>query len=111
FLYGCGRATLGLMQTLGKVTVLPKLPERIARLSELAYNLWWSWQPRACSLYRDLNPAVWERYNHNPVRTLLETPQERMDEMAEDASFVKRYEALMADFDAYMQKTDTWAAK
>ena len=25
----------------------PELPERIGRLNELAYNLWWAWNPKA----------------------------------------------------------------
>lgn len=25
----------------------PYIPERISRLSDIAYNLWWSWHPEA----------------------------------------------------------------
>ncbi|ADY26020.1 alpha-glucan phosphorylase [Deinococcus proteolyticus MRP] len=99
------------MNILGKVTVLPKLPAAIGRLSELAYNLYWSWEPRACSLYRDLNPDIWETYGHNPVRTLLEVGSEDMDRAATDPEFVRRYGEVMAEFDAYMGKQDTWASR
>ncbi|WP_261663740.1 alpha-glucan family phosphorylase [Deinococcus sp. Marseille-Q6407] len=99
------------MNILGKITVLPKLPAAIGRLSELAYNLYWSWQPRACALYRDLDPGIWETYGHNPVRSLLEVSNEDMERAAADPEFVRRYEAVMADFDAYMSRTDTWASR
>ena len=29
----------------------PDLPKRIARLHELSYNLWWTWQPEAARLF------------------------------------------------------------
>lgn len=97
--------------SIGKVTVLPQLPAALARLSELAYNLYWSWTPQAQSLYADLNPQAWERYSHNPVRQLLEVSQERLDAAAQDQQYLARYAQVMADFDAYMGKKDTWASK
>jgi hypothetical protein len=32
-----------------------KLPARISRLGELAYNLWWSWHPLGRDLFRALD--------------------------------------------------------
>jgi starch phosphorylase len=99
------------MNVIGKVTVLPQLPEAIARLSELAYNLYWSWTPHAQSLYSELDAEIWERFQRNPVRTLLEVPQERLLAVAADPAYVARYAQVMTDFDAYMNKKDTWATK
>ena len=97
------------MNVIGKVTVLPQLPPEIARLSELAYNLYWSWTPHAQRLYQDLSPELWERFQHNPVRLLLEVDQERLNAAAQDPAYLERYAQVMADFDAYMGKKDTWA--
>lgn len=99
------------MNIIGKVTVLPQLPEKIARLSELAYNLYWSWNPLAQALYADLDSEIWERFQHNPVRTLLEVQQDRLDAAAADPAYLARYTQVMADFDAYMGKKDTWASQ
>ncbi|MFT2721313.1 alpha-glucan family phosphorylase [Deinococcus sp. A31D244] len=99
------------MNVIGKVTVLPQLPDSVARLSELAYNLYWSWTPHAQALYQELDYGIWERFQHNPVRTLLEVPQSRLKEVAADPAYLKRYAQVMADFDAYMGKKDTWAAR
>lgn len=99
------------MNVIGKVTVLPSLPAGIARLSELAYNLYWSWTPHAQALYRELDSEIWERFQQNPVRTLLEVPQSRLEEVAADPAYQARYAQVMADFDAYMGKKDTWAAR
>ncbi|MCK4715704.1 MAG: DUF3417 domain-containing protein, partial [Candidatus Marinimicrobia bacterium] len=31
------------MKPIQKFTVSPVLPERLKRLQDIAYNLWWSW--------------------------------------------------------------------
>ena len=46
------------------------LPRRINRLGELAYNLWWVWNPQAQRLFNRVDNALWERVNHNPLRFL-----------------------------------------
>src|SRR5215475_5057111 len=56
-------------------TKIPKpfdLPKRLARLGELAYNLWWTWQPEAARLFGRLDYDLWERLGHNPIRLLRE---------------------------------------
>ena len=40
------------------------LPRRITRLGELAYNLWWSWNPEAQMLFTIIDKQLW-----NQVRT------------------------------------------
>lgn len=99
------------MNVIGQVTVLPELPGAIGRLSELAYNLYWSWTPHAQALYQALDAEIWERFQHNPVRTLLELPQSRLDEVAADPDYLERYRQVMADFDAYLNPPDTWASR
>lgn len=99
------------MNVIGKVTVLPQLPESLARLSELAYNLYWSWTPHARDLYKTLDPEAWERFQHNPVRTLLEVSQESLNAAAASPEYQAKYKQVMADFDAYMTKKDTWASQ
>lgn len=99
------------MNVIGQVTVLPELPGSIGRLSELAYNLYWSWTPHAQALYQELDPEIWERFQHNPVRTLLEVPQARLDTLAADAAYLERYRRVMADFDAYLNPPQTWAQR
>ena len=40
--------------------VQPRIPERLARLEELANNLWYSWHRQTRALFARLNPALWE---------------------------------------------------
>jgi len=99
------------MKALGTVTVRPVPGPRLARLAELASNLWWSWQPAAQALYREIDPQLWEETNHNPVSFLQQVSQQRLDWAAEDDAYMARYREVMAAFDAYMAAADTWYAR
>jgi starch phosphorylase len=97
------------LNILGRVAVFPTMPPRISRLYELAYNLWWSWHVEAQALYADLDPKLWEQVNHNPVRQLAEVDPARLEAMASDEEYLKRYDAILADFDHYMApESPTW---
>ena len=99
------------MNILGRVTVLPHLPERISRLDVLARNLYWTWAPPARALFRHLDRELWERIGHNPVVLLRDISQDRLDEAAADEAYVARYDAVMAAFDAYLAREDTWFSR
>ena len=86
----------------------PYLPERLSRLGDLAYNLWFSWHSRSIQLFQHLDRKLWNDVNHNPVRLLHEIDPQRMDEVAEDERFLKRYNRVIGMFDSYMNKEHTW---
>ncbi|GAC1395799.1 MAG: hypothetical protein NVSMB65_14880 [Chloroflexota bacterium] len=75
------------MKLLGRVGVFPTVPLPIARLHELAFNLWWSWTPAAQALYQTLDPTLWEAVNHNPVALLSRVAPARLDEAAADPNY------------------------
>ena len=94
---------------LEKISVLPKVPEAITRLEELAYNLWWSWEAKAQALYRNLDPALWEAVQHNPVKLLHRVDQEKLDAAAVDDDYLTAYHEVLTEFDAYMHpQAPTW---
>ncbi|HRN18560.1 MAG TPA: alpha-glucan family phosphorylase [Trueperaceae bacterium] len=95
------------MNSLGKLTVLPKLPGPLKRLDELAHDLYWSWQPDARRLFRQLDRNLWEARRHNPVAILRDAKQERLDAAARDPDFLGEYEAVMGRYDAYLARA-TW---
>jgi len=57
---------------------MPRLPEAIGGLKELAYNLWWSWNPEAAELFQEIDPVLWKRFRGNPVKLLLEADPARL---------------------------------
>lgn len=96
------------MKILGRMAVFPEIPERIHRLRELAYNLWWTWNPPAQRLYATISPEIWHASDHNAVRVLLEVDPARLATLASDGDFLARYDEVCADFDAYMHPASTW---
>ena len=97
------------MNIIQYISVKPSLPEAIGRLSELAYNLVWSWLPGAPEMFADIDTEIWSASNHNPIWLLLETSQKRLDELAISGEFLSQYAKVMRQFDEYMSEdAQTW---
>ena len=84
------------------------LPRRINRLSELAYNLWWAWNPMAQRLFNRTDNNLWERVNHNPIRLLREVSRPVLNAASQDPVYLEIYDQVFAEFDAYLGRKDTW---
>lgn len=83
----------------------------LPRLRDLAYNLWWSWNPEARTLLRDIDPTLWHLTKHNPVKLLQDIKPERLMELGEDPAFLQRQAAVLKVYDAYMMAPATWFAR
>ncbi|MDA8334115.1 MAG: alpha-glucan family phosphorylase [Peptococcaceae bacterium] len=92
------------------ITVYPRLPASIARLRELAYNFWFSWNPQAQSLFRDIDREMWENTNHNPVKMLTNVDPARLSQLSVLDSYLERYNAVCAAFDRYLTE-ETWTRR
>ncbi len=92
-------------------SILPKagfLPERIERLNDLAYNLWWSWNPDAVAVFQKINPVLWDTVSHNPVAFLQQVSRPLLNQAANDHQYLERYDQVIASFDAYINQKNTW---
>ncbi len=87
------------------------LPRRINRLGELAYNLWWTWQPEAARVFGRLDYDLWERLGHSPILMLREVGRAKLNQASDDKDYLVLYDRVCASFDAYMSQTETWAAR
>lgn len=87
------------------------LPTRIKRLGELAYNLWWVWNPDAQAAYSHIEPEIWESVHHNPVALLNKCDRARLNALASDPEYLELYDSVFAEFDAYMGDKNTWFAE
>jgi len=65
------------------------LPRRISRLGEIAYNLWWTWNPTAQRLFNRIDNALWERLNHNPLRFLRQVGRVEINAAAQDSVYLE----------------------
>ncbi len=87
------------------------LPRRISRLGELAYNLWWTWNPSAQRLYYRIDYALWERLNHNPLLFLRSVGRSEVNAAAQNPIYLEMYDRVFAGFDSYMDAKDTWCTQ
>lgn len=85
-----------------------ELPERIARLGELAYNLWWTWEPEAQRLFSLINNNLWEETYHNPIKFLRTVKRAHLNSVTHDKFYLKFYDKTMKMFDEYMSADNTW---
>ncbi len=88
-----------------------KLPPRLARLEELAYNLWWSWHRDSRDLFKQLDRTLWTTTRHNPVRILQEIPQESLNELAKDPIFLRDFDAVLMEMDKDTHGSTQWYSK
>lgn len=99
-----------MVKPVATVHVVPNLPEPLARLKELAYNLRWSWDRDTMGLFRRMDRDLWETTGHNPVWMLGLIDQARLETLCEDSAFMAQFNRVCRDFDEYMNSTDTWYA-
>ena len=88
--------------------VTPTLPAALEPLREVSFNLWWTWEPSARRLFRHLDPALWDRTNHNPVRMLQLSRQARLEELAQDKTFLRELKQVHDSFRKYLERPDTY---
>ena len=58
------------MRAIRRFTINPVLPEQLAPLRGLMMNLRWSWHPDTRELFAVIDPAAWQRAEHDPVALL-----------------------------------------
>ncbi|MDH3357140.1 MAG: alpha-glucan family phosphorylase, partial [Desulfobacteraceae bacterium] len=84
--------------------IYPSIPKSLAFLEVLSRNLWWCWKQDAITLFRRVETQLWIESRGNPIYLLSHVSQARLDELAEDDSFLAhlqrvkdRYEKRVAD--------------
>jgi len=82
---------------------IPKLPEEIAGLGDIALNLWWTWNPSGKNLFRQLNPYLWKESGDNPIKMLQSLSDTQLEALTNNDSFMKEYRYVYALFTRYMQ--------
>jgi len=82
--------------------VNPILPERLARLEDLAGNLWYSWDRPTRELFERLHQSLWNAVARNPRAFLRRVDERRLVQAAEDPVFRSSFERALAAFDAYL---------
>jgi starch phosphorylase len=87
------------------------LPDRIHRLGELADDLWWSWNPDARNVFRQLDYPLWRLTAHNPVKMLALVPGESLAKAMASPGWLALYDSAVMGLDAARQSETTWWAR
>lgn len=96
------------MYIFNKITVNPQLPKRIERIGDIANNLWWSWNTEFLRLFKEIDRDLWETVEKNPTRFLKLVDQEKLEKLEKNTAFLKKYDKVVENFDAYMNSKNTW---
>lgn len=90
--------------------VHPNIPEELSRLTELADNLWYSWDRPTRALFGPLNPKLWEQVGHNPKLFLRRIDEATLREAAKDQVFLGNYRKVLSAYDTYHGDKTRWNA-
>ena len=85
------------------------LPAPLKALERLSWNYWWSWAADGASVFRDLDPEVWEECEHNPRQLLERTSEYRLAQVATDPLYIERVSRISTAFDSYMAPAPVWS--
>ncbi len=99
------------MYIFNRIMVNSQLPKRINKMVEIANNLWWSWNTEYLRLFRKIDVDLWEASNKNPVKFLKSVSQEKLEDAAKDTEFLKQYDSVVENYEAYMNSKNTWFTK
>src|SRR5450755_2172446 len=92
------------IEPLREFLVRPSLPDSLSRLTELAYNIVWSWEPMIRAAFRRLDPAMWRDCGYNPVLMLGRVPQATLQRASTDPRYLAQYRLACATYDARVRK-------
>ena len=99
------------MYIFNRVTVVPQLPQRINKLSEISNNLWWSWNTEYLRLLEEIDRDLWENSEKNPVKFLKMISQDKIEAIVNNQDFLKEYDKVVVDYESYMNSKDNWFSK
>lgn len=84
------------------VNVKAHIPPELEKLSEIARNIWWSWNYEATELFRDLDSELWKEVGQNPILLLERMSYAKLEALAKDKAILRRMEDVYSKFRAYM---------
>ncbi|MFQ5644580.1 MAG: DUF3417 domain-containing protein, partial [Thiogranum sp.] len=86
------------------VEIRPRLPERLARLQDLANDLYYSWNRGVRRLFRHLDEQTWSECRNNPKVFLRRVAQKKLELAARDPIFLGDFRSILSEYDTYIQE-------
>ena len=83
--------------------VNPAVPPALARLEELANDLWYSWNRPARALFARLNPVLWDAVGRSPRALLKRIETESLAKAAADPDYLLALQQVLHAYDGYRE--------
>lgn len=90
------------MQPVQVFSVVPRLPENLEPLWELAYNFLFAWNGNISDLFSRIDARLWRESENNPVRFINSLGQEPLEELSKDELFLSRMQETVEELRAYL---------
>lgn len=87
------------------------MPQEIsihAKLTEIANNLWWCWQPELEDIFRRIDMIRFTELSHNPVQLLKEYTPEKLEKRAREEVLHSKINWAYRRFCEYMTSRTSW---
>lgn len=85
-----------------------ELPQSLKKAEEIAYNLWWTWNPSATNLFERMDPDLWFETDGNPIKLLRLLPHNRIEALIHDEQWMHDLNQVYDSWKEYMSvPTDT----
>jgi len=85
-----------------EINVKSSVPESLTRLDEIAHNIWWVWNQEGKDLFQNIDPELWTRIHHNPVKMMASLGYDRLEELSKKKSFIDNMNSVYDKFRNYM---------
>ena len=84
------------MRAVRQFNVVPAIPPVLQALTELAFNLHWTWDRDTKALFERLDPALWKTTGNDPLRLLAGITEQHWAALAAEPAIVADTEAAVA---------------
>ncbi|MCE2504566.1 MAG: alpha-glucan family phosphorylase [Chlorobi bacterium] len=95
------------MRAIRTISVVNSYPEQIRDLEDLTHNLYWTWSPEIRNFLHSIGPELWNKTNHNPLKTLGSISPDQLQALATDKGFCERYGNALSRLKDYLDQP-TW---
>jgi glycogen phosphorylase len=79
-----------------------ELPANLQSLETISWNYLWSWSNEATEIFRELEPALWEKCEQNPRSFLKKVKQIRLWQKSADTEFVEKVNSFVEKQNNYL---------
>ncbi len=82
--------------------VNPQVPEELTKLLKLARNLWSTWDPDAFRLFNRVDPVLFRKFDHNPLKLLQEVSNDRLEGLSKNSGFMNELNSVYDKFETFL---------